>query len=82
MTAAAVNLYVSPVEGVPHWWIATNHDGLSFSGSFPWALRDAPEDEARHAGYQVAFEPQPAFWREATRDESVVLVWDNAVSGY
>lgn len=71
-----VNLYVCPREGLPHWWKATDHDGLSFSGSFPWALAPVPPDDLRDAGNRLCFGEEVATWRPAGRDEAVCLVWD------
>ena len=71
-----INLYVTPVTGTPHWWCATDSDGLTFGGAFPWAARGQPDDAARLQGYRLGLGEETPLWRVATRDEAVGALWN------
>lgn len=76
-----LNLYVSPVEGVPQWFVATDHEGLSFSGCFEWAKDPNAPDDLRQAGYRLGYGEEVSSWRAATRDECMRVAWEALYRG-
>lgn len=70
----SINFFVSPVNGKPKWWVVTEDDSCSVSGSFDDFSGHLEDDDTRFAGYRLGYGETSPFWREGTRAESLVLV--------
>lgn len=71
------NLFVSPVEGVPSWWVSSGADTVSIHGKFPHEKHYGPKDEARIDSYRLYYGETSPHWREATREEAIFLLITN-----
>lgn len=68
-----LKLYVAPVAGRPQWCVLVG-DGGAMWGEYEEATHMFPDDETRHAGYRLGYGETSPLWREASRDECLILV--------
>jgi hypothetical protein len=62
-----MRFYVHPTSGNPEFAVIVTEAGWTMSAGL--GTRWQPPDDARHEGYQLAFDSEQPLWRPATNAE-------------